>query len=168
MATVDWYPSIDPELADGTDGSGTTGYSVRYRVGSGNWEGPTLTTDPSFLVPGATVGQHATIEITPGDAVGNIGAAYTFSIAFVASQDPCAGSAPLPECEDPTDGSQIDAESDPQVTLDPGQTLVPATSFHIKPSWAGCQDHRCWTTLRSKAGVLGHRWRAHGVPRSEQ
>jgi YD repeat-containing protein len=154
-AIVSWYPSIDPALSDGTAGAGTTGYSVRYHVGSGAWTGPTLTTVPSFEVPGATVGQTATVEVTPGDAVGNIGLPFTATVTFAQTHDPCAGSSPLPECEDPTDGSPIDAEADPEITLDPGasgQSLVPATVFHLVTPFAGCQDHRCWTTLRSKPG----------------
>jgi YD repeat-containing protein len=153
-AVVGWYPSIDPVLPDGTAGAGTTGYSVRYHVGSGAWTGPTLTTVPSFQVPGAGVGQTATVEITPGDAVGNIGAPYTATVTFVASTDPCAGATPPPECQDPTDGSPIDAESDPAISLDAGasiQSLVPATVFHLRTSFSGCQSSRCWTTLRSKA-----------------
>jgi hypothetical protein len=153
-AVVSWYPSQDPALPDGTPGSGTTGYSVRYRVGSGTWQGPTVTTVPSFQVPGATVGQSATLEITPGDAVGNIGAMFSTSVTFAASTDPCT-TTPRPDvCTDPTDGSPVDAEEDPDIDIDGnssgGQALTPATLFHLRSHDSGCATSRCWATIRSK------------------
>jgi hypothetical protein len=35
--TVNWGPAMDPNLRDGSLGSGTAGYAVRYRIGTGAW-----------------------------------------------------------------------------------------------------------------------------------
>jgi hypothetical protein len=64
---------------------------------------------------------------------------------------------PRPDvCQDPTDGSPVDAEEDPDIDIDGSssgegaQALTAATLFHLRSHDSGCATSRCWATIRSK------------------
>jgi hypothetical protein len=157
--TVNWGPAMDPNLRDGSLGSGTAGYAVRYRIGTGAWTGPINTSFPTLQFHGAGAGQSIGVEVTARDRVGNVGAPITASLVLVRGDaDPCVAPSPPPECQDPPEGTPVDAESDPDVDLvadDPssaadGERLDTAANLrHLRAKSELCMTNRCWTTIRS-------------------
>jgi len=70
-ASISWDPGDDPDLADGSPGSGVDGLSYRYRVNGGDWSDWTSTDEPDFQVAAAP-GTQVDVEATSSDGVGNV------------------------------------------------------------------------------------------------
>jgi hypothetical protein len=99
------------------------------------------------------------VEVTARDRVGNVGAPVTASLVLVRGDaDPCAAPSPPPECQDPPEGTPVDAEPDPDVDLvadDPSSAAeeegldTAANLRHLRAKSELCMTNRCWTTIRS-------------------
>lgn len=109
---VQWDPSSDPELPDGTPGSGVTAYEYRIvRGGGANWrsvDGATATVEVGD-------GPHPAIEVRAVDAVGNVSTAVT-----AAPADDGVPAPPLDASEeappDPSGANLVQPWADPQLS----------------------------------------------------
>ncbi len=74
QAAVTWGDGSDPQLADGSDPSGTRESQYRYRtVGSGAWTDWIATQEEGFDIPGVSLGDQYELQVRSVDEVGNIG-----------------------------------------------------------------------------------------------
>jgi hypothetical protein len=87
-AAVSWITDEDPDLPDGTPGSGLAGDQFRYRLRDGMWSAWQDTDEAGFEVPGAVPGDTVTVEARSLDAVGNASPVVT---ATVLIEEPQAG-----------------------------------------------------------------------------
>lgn len=79
LARIGWVDGQDPDLPDGTPGSGTQSTEARYHVNGNVWSDWETTDEPGLLVesfPGDTV----TVEARSVDGVGNVSPAASGSI----------------------------------------------------------------------------------------
>lgn len=75
QAAVTWADGADPQLADGSDPSGTRESQYRYRpVGSGAWTNWSATQEEGFDIPSVSLGDQYELEIRSIDEAGNVGA----------------------------------------------------------------------------------------------
>jgi hypothetical protein len=88
-ATVAWEPGADPQLADGSPGTGVRSYAFRFRVGTGSWSALEITSVPEFEVA-ATLGEIVDVEVRSVDAAGNAsaGVAATLTVFQAAEELP--------------------------------------------------------------------------------
>lgn len=73
-ATVSWDHPIDPTLADGSPGSGTTRSEARYRLNGGPFSEWQEAPDDQIDIDGANEGDAVIIEARAIDGVGNVSA----------------------------------------------------------------------------------------------
>lgn len=89
---VRWLTPNDPDLPDGSLGSGSASSKVRYKVGSGAFTQNELADDEQIVIP-AAAGEEVTVEVRARDARGN--ESTTTSLTYTAG-------APEPTEESPT------------------------------------------------------------------
>ena len=70
-AIVGWAQDADPDLIDGSPGSGVASWQSRFRPAGGDWSAWTTSTDDQIAIPNANPGQTFDIEVNAQDAVGN-------------------------------------------------------------------------------------------------
>jgi hypothetical protein len=135
-STFLWDPSADPLLTDGTPGSGTTGYLVRYQVNGTDWSADVPVNGTSFTVPGAEGGDVVDIEVRATDLAGNVGHESELDVQI----------GPIPEDlvpdNDPTNGLLAPLARNPS---------YPATRFRLESDNHVCKTSRCWSTIRNNA-----------------
>lgn len=103
---VEWDPASDPDLADGTGGSGTARYRMRYRTNAASpWSDVIEVADMRTAVP--IVATQLDVELSAIDQVGNLGPAATVTVAGY-EQDPM----PMPEGTPDTDDDEGVLEDD--------------------------------------------------------
>jgi YD repeat-containing protein len=87
--TITWNDATDPNLADGSPGSGVASYQVQYSVNGGPLSAWQPADGPNLTLAGVSVGNVITVNATATDAVGNVSAAGTASVTLVArDEDP--------------------------------------------------------------------------------
>lgn len=73
IATVDWAPSADPILEDGSPGSGVALVEARYKLNNGSFGAWTTASSNAVSVAGS-VNDVVTVEVRATDAAGNVSA----------------------------------------------------------------------------------------------
>ncbi|MBE2320400.1 DNRLRE domain-containing protein [Solirubrobacter sp. CPCC 204708] len=111
-AQVLWVEPEDPDLADGSPGSGTSSFSYRYRLNSGAWSAWTQTTVPRFAVDPAVVGHTIAVEIKSIDAAGNEGPVASATTNVVVNDSTARSKFSIGELV--TDGAQARTADDPE------------------------------------------------------
>jgi hypothetical protein len=125
-ATVSWDQGDDPNLSDGSSGSGVAQSSVRFRVNAGAWGDWSDLTDNAVDASGVAPGATIDVEVTEVDLVGNLSAAAAGSVTVTgAESDPAL--APLTDTEQ-VESSDVPADP-PDDTTEP-LTLVRRTYGH--------------------------------------
>ena len=156
-AVVSWYPALDGDLPDGTQGAGVTGYTVRYRRNGGAYTSPVFTAYPSVEYDGATLGESVEVELRAHDDAGNLSSTVTAQTTVGDTND-CDGSSAT-ECQDPAAGDYVDSEADPEFEMtedDSSQrsTTTTATNsakrYRLQATSDTCKTLRCWTTIRNQ------------------
>lgn len=127
-AVVSWAPAADPDLAGGTMGSGFSRYSVRYRVGGGDWSAVQEVNLERLTVPSAPAGTTLSTEITAIDQLGNRGSlsADTFTVSGSATMCDATANGIPPGCDDSTTAEDY---SEPPVTLVPDSGTASKSSL---------------------------------------
>lgn len=88
---VRWLTPNDPDLPDGSLGSGSASSKVRYKVGSGAFTNNELANDEQIVIP-AVDGEEVTVEIRARDARGN--ESTTASLTYTAGVSEQIGESP--------------------------------------------------------------------------
>jgi hypothetical protein len=101
-ASISWDPGDDPDLADGSPGSGVDTFSFRDRLDGGGWTDWADTDSPGFDV-GAAPGTQVDVEATTTDGVGNVSPVGAGTV--VVTDTP---SVPVPSFESDTPGADAD------------------------------------------------------------
>jgi hypothetical protein len=78
--TVGWDAGDDPQLTDGSPGSGVQSYEYRYKVGEGDWTDVFWTDFPEFDIGGRALGDIVDVEVAEADEVGNVSDSQTASL----------------------------------------------------------------------------------------
>ncbi len=87
--TITWNDATDPNLADGSPGSGVASYQVQYSINGGALSAWQPADGPNLTLTGVSVGNVITVNATATDAVGNVSAAGTANVTLVArDEDP--------------------------------------------------------------------------------
>jgi hypothetical protein len=136
-ATIWWSSNADPDLADGSPGSGTIGEVYRYRVGDGAWSAWTATDVEGFTLPGAHDGDHVFVEVRSSDLVGNLSDVTSAEVTLSSPQE-CG----IDECPD-----RDDLEEDSFAAMCDGSAT--------QPDW--CSTPAPWTHGPTNSPP---RWRA--------
>jgi|tagenome__1003787_1003787.scaffolds.fasta_scaffold20987159_8 hypothetical protein len=71
-AEINWDGGDDPDLADGSPGSGTAEWRYRYRLNAGDWTAWSTTEDDSFTIENVNPADSYDIELAAVDAAGNV------------------------------------------------------------------------------------------------
>jgi YD repeat-containing protein len=88
QADIMWSPPDDPQLVDGTPGSGIGDFTYRYREGTGAWSAWTDNGGASsIVVPSNHAADEFDVEVQTADAVGNVGAIASAHVTTVALPD---------------------------------------------------------------------------------
>ncbi|HYZ30085.1 MAG TPA: hypothetical protein VE570_13575 [Thermoleophilaceae bacterium] len=96
-AVVGWETEDDPDLPDGTPGSGIADYEYRYRhLGDNAWSDWRLVSE-TISIPGAWIGEEIEVEVRSIDAVGNV-------------SEPGAELLTVPDPANDTDGEDGDSD----------------------------------------------------------
>lgn len=82
-----WDDGGDPLSSDTTAPSGTASYRYRYKVGSGAWTAVATSDDDFASIGTQPANTPVTVEVTPIDAVGNVGAIATATPTITDSAD---------------------------------------------------------------------------------
>jgi hypothetical protein len=90
-ARVTWDGAADPDLIDGSPGSGLAGYRVRYSREGGPWTDWQDQADTGIDVPDSHGGERIDIEVRSVDAVGNLSEAATATVFVEANLTSDAG-----------------------------------------------------------------------------
>lgn len=159
---MQWNSAVDPDLPDGTAGSGVIGYQVRYQSLGTAWSAWQPTTYPQLLLPGGVVGQPLAVEVTASDNAGNVSASVdwqTVRTPFVPGESSNIACQPTdfgytPECGQAiaaaTGGTQNEYDPGPPVSLTPLAVLS-----GLGPSPLGTYEisviNNGWGTIRNAA-----------------
>jgi hypothetical protein len=110
-----WEPAIDPDLPDGSAGSGTSRYDVRYKVGPAPWSTLTRVNMPRAVLPDVVVGQEISLEIIPIDSVDNVGSAKTVALTVEPGGSVCEATAEgyPSECDGDYAAPEVDDGEEP-------------------------------------------------------
>lgn len=107
---AEWDPAVDPALADGTEGSGTASYTVRYRpTGSEVWSSAQTVTDTRAAVD--SLATSIELELVATDAVGNAGSPVVVTVkGFEQDPEPIPADTPSTELVEGIPGDTRDEE----------------------------------------------------------
>lgn len=84
VAQISWQPGADPNLPDGTAGSGTTSFEYRFRQDGGSWTNWTPTSENGFESGPSAIGQQIEVEVRSVDDVGNTSDPLSSSVSVSA------------------------------------------------------------------------------------
>ena len=104
---VSWDPGTDPDLPDGSAGSGVATSELRYSVNGGPFSAWETGEVAELTVPNAEIGDQVTLEVREVDAVGNESAPAEATLTLDETTAPPEAQQPLPEnfCKDPSDAN---------------------------------------------------------------
>jgi hypothetical protein len=91
-APVFWNTPSDPNLADGTAGSGFDAFNYRYRRNGASWSAWTSGQLPSVTLDGASAGDTIDVEVSAKDTVGNVSSVASLTATVPAESTPTVGS----------------------------------------------------------------------------
>jgi hypothetical protein len=171
-ATATWDAAPDPDLPDGSPGSGTKTYAVRYAVNDGDATDIETTEQPSLSLHGLSAGDFVTVEVAATDAVGNQGAAVQLTDVpgpLAAPDDPDETDDGQPGWDDEAafdalpDGATVPTPPDPAIQMEPApgqlssaRALSPQARGTLPPlsnngsQWIAHPDGSTWGSFRNK------------------
>jgi hypothetical protein len=121
VTDVSWAPAPDPNLADGSPGSGTGSYRYRISRSGGAWSAWQTIDDMDVLLSGSAVGETITLEVKPIDLVGNEGASALATLVSATPSLDYDG----PDVDDGSDPADAPVEWEPDVLVDQDGTEYP-------------------------------------------
>jgi hypothetical protein len=89
-ATIRWDDGTDPQLADGTDGSGVASYRYRYSLDGQEWSPWLPSVVPEFDLDGAPLGQVVDVEVRAADVAGNESDSASAQLTVFEASEPTA------------------------------------------------------------------------------
>jgi hypothetical protein len=85
--TVGWDSGDDPQLTDGSPGSGVQSFEYRYRVSNGDWTDYSWTDFPEFTLPNSSLGDIVDVEVREADQVGNVSSSQSATLTVFAASE---------------------------------------------------------------------------------
>lgn len=85
--TIGWNTGVDPQLVNGSPGSGVQSYEYRYRVGDGDWTDVFWTDIPEFDLPDSSLGDVVDVEVREADEVGNTSSYASATLTVFAASE---------------------------------------------------------------------------------
>ena len=86
-AAIAWDPGSDPQLADGSPGTGVASYEYRTRTGTGDWSEPEVTGVPELSLV-ASLGEVVDVEVRSIDAAENVSSGTTSTLTVFQASEP--------------------------------------------------------------------------------
>lgn len=147
---VDWDTASDPNLADGSEGSGVGAYEYRLRVNGGAWSDAITTADITAAVPSANPGDTIDVDLKAYDMARN---PTTSQMLQLTARSDCLNATDigfLSECQT-SEMDQPDSTPDEEVDLIEQPTLLAAgNARRFTIDVAGGP----WTTIRNAPNSL--------------
>jgi YD repeat-containing protein len=153
VAVLDWDGAMDPDLPDGTVGSGLAGYVVRTRPSGGTWSNWVPTNLEQALVANSADGQGYDVEVQPHDQLGNQGAVKAFSVTVTGQGSECQATANgyPPRCSDDPGGEDTTEPEPASLVATPlmnsGGSIQPFASayrYYVQIGGGGWKTIRRW------------------------
>lgn len=121
-ANLEWDPGYDPQLADGSPGSGVATFRVRYQRDGGGWSTWNDASVPMLVLPASHSGESIDIEVQAIDRAGNSGTISTATLTARAVTWSKDDPGPLPArprdfLYDPNQGPGPEGDDPPSLLL---------------------------------------------------